>query len=163
LLAANAQRVSGLDLEVRGAGAQRLIAQALRVGAELVFARLAGRLDRRLDPSCRVGLSAHPRVELGGSVACEHEVCVAVDEPRQRGRTGRVDQRPLDALGNAVTLAHPDDPVAVDRDRGVVDDAERPAPGSIVRDELADMVDEHYESAIGIRTPRSVATAFASS
>ena len=88
---------------------------------------------------------------------------MAVDEPRQRGCPAGVDPRTLDALGYVPLLADPGHTAALDRDRRVAHDAEHPAPGGIVRDELADVLDEHYVSVIGMRTPRSAATALASS
>src|SRR4051794_2583169 len=162
-LVVDVQAVPGLDLDVRGSRAERFVAQAPGVRPELVVARRTRGRDRRSDPARLVALASHPGVELGGPIAREHEMRVAVDEPRQRGTAAGVDAWTVDALGHSAPRADPGDPLAVDRDRGVADDAERAVACRIVRDELADVLDEHYASAIGTRTPRSAATASARS
>ena len=149
---------------MRGPGAKRFLAQPSGVRAQLVVARRARRRDRRLDPAGRVAFAPHPGVELGGPVAREHQMRVAVDEAGQRRAARSIHARSLDAVGHIGLRTDPRDPVTVDRHRGVVDDAEWAAVvRRIVRDELADVLDEHYASAIGMRTPRSSATAFARS
>jgi hypothetical protein len=111
------EAVAGLDLEVSDARARGLGAAAARERAQLVLAGGAGGLGRDPDPRRRVRPAGHARGELVGAVAGEHEVSVAVHEPRDHAAPTRVE--PL-VSGRARTLdgCHA---IALDHERRVAD------------------------------------------
>ena len=113
------------------------VAPRRRRGQQLLVGRRPGGRDRHVDAAGRVRRAGHARRELGGAVAGEDEVGVAVDEPRDHARP--VD---VDALvgGRRPTGADRDDAPVVDHDVGVDELARRG-----VRDEAADAL-EHASS-----------------
>ncbi len=138
LLAVDVERIAGLDLDVRDPGPQRLPATGAGQREQLHRVRGAGGGHGRADPAGRVGGAGHPGGELIGAVTREHEVGVAVDEPGDDAQPVGVDA----GVGQRPGRLHGDDPVALEHERGVAADPERPvAELGVVRDEQADVVD----------------------
>ena len=122
-------------MPARSASSRRAAASAR--SSSVVAARVA--VDRDADPARRVRRARHPRGELLGAVAGEHQVRVAVDEAGDHAAAAGVD--PL--VGGRARRLDRRDPPALDHERGVADNAERPVPERrIVRDEQADVVDD---------------------
>src|SRR5207248_9281464 len=115
LLGLHVEAVAGLDLQVRDAGAARLVAARARERGELLVRRRAGRVRRDADPAGGVRRARHPRCELVAAVAREDEVRMAVDEARDDASPSGVDV--LVALGTRA-LDRGDDAV-LDDQRGV--------------------------------------------
>ena len=91
-LVVDGRAVAGLDLDRRDAGPAGLgepPGRAARAAASSVAARR--RLDRHVDAAGGVRRAGHAGRELGAAVAGEHEVGVAVDEPRDHARPADVD------------------------------------------------------------------------
>ena len=146
------EAVSRFHLERRRSGAERFAGEPARTVHQHLVGGGSGGVDRRADPAGLVRLPSHPGIELLGPVTCEDQVRMSVDEAGERGAPLDVERRARDALGRGGSRPGPHDPVAVDRDRGVVDDPERRAVRWIVGDELADPLDEHG-SRLGHRDP----------
>ena len=83
--------VAGLDLDVRDPGLHGLPAAGARerLSSSSPAPRVASVVT--LDPGRRVRPARHAGGELVGAVAGEHEVGVAVNEPRNHAAAGRVD------------------------------------------------------------------------
>src|SRR5690606_10392079 len=82
----------------------------------------------------------HAGRELVGSVAGEHEMRVAVDEPRDHASACRVEARVGVKLAGGADGQYP--PI-VDDERGLASGAERAvAKGRVVGDEHTDVVDD---------------------
>lgn len=77
--------VARLDLERRRALRVQLGGQPAESGTQFVVARSPCRGDRATDAARGIRHPGHPCLELVGPVAAEHEVRMAVDEPRHDG------------------------------------------------------------------------------
>ena len=158
LLVAHGLPVARLHLERRRALASVFGGEPGEMGVQFVVGRRPRRRDRGPDPARLVGPAGHAGRELLGPVAGEDEVTVRLDEPGQDGAPGGVPD--LVARLGARARPDPDDPAVPDDDGRVPDDPEGAlADGGIVRDQLADAVDEQgHQGSMGMWTPRSRAT-----
>jgi hypothetical protein len=115
-LVGDREAVAGLGLEVGGALGHRLGDVPAQPFRELLVTRGARGAHGDGDTACGVGLPGHPGTELGGAVAREHEVGVAVDPAGQDRPAGHVD--PLVGGRRVGVGTYPGDPVAVEHHRG---------------------------------------------
>ena len=85
------QPIAALAFEGGDAGAQQLVGEPLDSREKRgVVGRSRGGYRRR-DAARPVGLAAHPRRELGGPFAREHQMCMAVDESGDHAGVGAAD------------------------------------------------------------------------
>ena len=140
LLGLDLQSVARLDLDVRDARAQRLAPARRGEGGELLPRRGAGGVRCHADAARRVGRARHPGGELVAAVAGEHQVGVAVHEPRDHAPPAGVEAL---VAGGAGRLHRGHEPV-LEHERGVAHRAERAlAELRIPGHEQADVV--HHE------------------
>jgi hypothetical protein len=154
------QAVPGLDLDCRGAlGAHLGDAPADQVPQRRVPG-FSGGADRRGDSAAVVPHSAHPRGEFCRTVPGEHQVRMGINEAGEHGAAAEVDS--LVRVRGAGGRAHPRHLGLGDDDGGFPQQAKRGpvAHGRIVRDQLADSLDEEGGHRSSLRT---VPTASASS
>ena len=174
LRAAQAGSVRILGEELCGANKATLEKVRRRIGFIFQQHNLLAALTAT--ENVELGLRAtgrHARGELGGALACEDEVRVAVHETGHHGPPAHIDA--LVSSGRPPRYTHPRDPPVLDHERGVTQDPQRAAVTErrVVGDQFADVGDERRGhdvgssalalSRIGMRTPRSSATSSARS
>src|SRR5581483_1376844 len=152
LLGGDFEAVAGLDLQVRGARPERLVAAGPGEPAELVLARGPSRLGGRADAAGLVRRARHAGRELGGAVAGEDEVGVAVHEAGDRAAPAGVEA--LVARGPSPLERR--DPPVLHHHRGVAEHAQGPlAPPGLVGHQEPDVVDHERAQAQASRTAAS--------
>ncbi len=124
------EAVAGLDLDRGAAAGHQRVETAAALVEQLLVRRGGGALDRRGDPAAGlgdlfIGRAGAAHRMLVGARAAEHQVGVAIDQPRRDpGAAERVDL--LCAIaGKLGALADADDAAAVDPDRAILDQAKR--------------------------------------
>ena len=140
-LVADGQPVAALDLDRGRALPPHLVRPARATWpVELLVGRGPGGGDGRADAAGGVRRPGHPGGELRRAVAREDQVGVGVHEAGDDRAAAGVD---VDVGGRGVGGgAGPGDPVALEDDGGVGDDAEEVVGLRVVGDQLADVGDE---------------------
>ena len=142
-LVVDGQPVAALAFEGGDPGAKQFVGEPLDSCEKCRVVGRPCRGYRRRDPARPVGLAAHPRRELGGPFAREHQMRMAVDESGDHAGVGATDS--IVGVRRVGAAAHPHDLCAVDHQRRVGDDAQRVAVAvrGVVGDQLTDVGVEH--------------------
>ena len=164
LLVLGSEPVAGLRLEGGHARPVQFCHERLRIAAQPVVGGAACCGDSGADAAGRVGLPRHAGREFSGTVAVEHEMRVAVDEPGQHACTLQIDA--YIRCGCCGRTTDPGDRAIGDNESGIRAQAEQAhAEFGIVRGERSDVGEEGacHQPSIGTCTCRSCATSTARS